>query len=81
MSDSAGNDRRLFRETQDASSFGQERFSGCGQAHDSIRPLEQRRTNLVLKQANLSTQGRLGHIQPLRRTTEMKLFRHCDEAT
>ena len=47
--DPAGGGRRLFRETQDASRVGKERLSGCCQAYDSIRPLEQRRTNLMLE--------------------------------
>src|SRR4030095_13028680 len=69
------------RQPQNSRGLRKERLARRSEPHEAVRALEQRGTYLVLEEPDLSAERRLGHVQSLRRATEVELLAHGDEAT
>ncbi len=56
------------------------KLAACGrQPNGAAGAIEQRRLDDMLEDLDLSAERRLGHIQPCRSATEVKLFGHGHE--
>ena len=64
---------------QDLPRLRQQHRAGGGQLHAAAVALEQRHAQLRLELADLLTQRRLGDVQTLGRTPEVRLLRDRDE--
>src|SRR5581483_9077777 len=80
LRDPARGRRRFVGKAQDTRSFGEESFARGGEAHAAIVPLEEPCAHLVLEQADLARERRLGHVEALRGAPEVKLLADGHEA-